>query len=403
MQPIQGHAAITQFWRAAITRATAAGAQRTIRLHESHTSGDLGYALCTVTVQIPASSNAAAANIAVWDATIWRRDPGGTWRIAVDISTPLPRLRSRTEPSVTEYRASLDAAVSFSNGGDLTVHGFRIDVPSPDVGEAEIAALFTASLGLLMTDSVQLSNVHVFAEPHKGTRGGPADHRTVSAATTGRLVELSHVIRAGMTTYPGLPAPAITPHLTRQASREHYAPGTEFAIDQLTLVGNTGTYLDAPYHRYAGGADLSAISLEQTVDLPAVIVRMTGARQLGIDVGALAALDVRGAAVLLHTGDDARFGAPAYSENEHFLTRAGAIWLVDHGAALVGIDALNIDDTADAERPAHSLLLAAGIPVVEHLTGLGQLPPTGARFTAVPLRIEATGTIPVRAFARLPE
>ena len=303
---------------------------------------------------------------------------------------------------MTEYRASLDAAVSFSNGGDLTVHGFRIDLPSPGAGEAEIAALFIASLGLLMTDSVELSNVHVFAEAHKGTRGGPSDHRSGPAAATGRLVELSHVIRAGMTTYPGLPGPAITPHLTRQASRQHYAPGTEFAIDQLTLVGNTGTYLDAPYHRYPDGADLSAIPLEQTVDLPAVVVRVAGA-QGGIDVGALAALDVHGAAVLLHTGDDARFGTPAYCENRHFLTRAGASWLAARGAALVGIDALNIDDTADAERPAHTLLLAASIPVVEHLTGLGQLPPAGARFTALPLRIEATGTIPVRAFARLPE
>jgi kynurenine formamidase len=303
---------------------------------------------------------------------------------------------------VTEYRASFDAAVSFSNGGDLAVHGFRVDLPAHDVGEAEIAALFIASLGLLMTDSVELSNTRVFAEAHKGTRGGPSDHRSVPATATGRLVELSHVIRAGLTTYPGLPGPVITPYQTRQASRQYYAPGTEFAIDQLTLVGNTGTYLDTPFHRYPDGADLSAISLEQTVDLPAVVVRVADA-QGGIDVGALAALDAGGAAVLLHTGDDARFGAPAYSQGRHFLTRAGASWLVDHGAALVGIDALNIDDTDDAERPAHSLLLAAGIPIVEHLTGLGQLPPTGARFTAVPLRIEATGTIPVRAFARLPE
>jgi arylformamidase len=304
---------------------------------------------------------------------------------------------------VAEYRASFDAAVSFSNGGDLTVHGFRVDLPTPGAGEAEIAALFVASLGLLMTDSVGLSNVHVFAEPHKGTRGGPSDHRPGPAAMAGRLVELSHVIRAGMITYPGLPAPAITPHLTRQASGQHYAPGTEFAIDQLTLVGNTGTYLDAPYHRYPDGADLSAISLEQTVDLPAVVVRVTGTAQHGIDVGALAALATDGAAVLLHTGDDARFGTPAYAEDRHFLTRAGAAWLADRGAALVGIDALNIDDADDGERPAHTLLLAAGIPVVEHLTGLGQLPAAGARFTAVPLRIEATGTIPVRAFARLPK
>ena len=217
-----------------------------------------------------------------------------------------------------------------------------------------------------------------------------------------RLVELNHVIRAGMVTYPGLPGPQITPYLTREASRGHYAAGTEFAIDRLSLLGNTGTYLDAPYHRYRDGADLSGIALARTADLPAVVVRVTGAQQPGIDVGTLAALDVTGAAVLLHTGDDARFGTPAYADRQHFLTRPGAAWLADHDAALVGIDALNIDDATDGERPAHTLLLAAGIPVVEHLTGLEQLPPTGARFTAVPLRIEKLGTIPVRAFARLP-
>jgi arylformamidase len=303
---------------------------------------------------------------------------------------------------MTEYRASFDAAIRFSNGGDLTAHGFRVDVPSPDVDEAAIAALFVASLGLLMTDSVQLSNVEIVAEPHKGTRGGPSDHGGGRTAVRGRLVELSHVIRAGMITYPGLPGPEITPYLTREASRQHYAAGTEFAIDRLTMVGNTGTYLDAPYHRYPGGADLSGVPLARTADLPTVVVRVTDAPQPGVDVGALAAVDVRGMAVLLHTGDDARFGSPGYAEGRHFLTRAGAAWLADHEAALVGIDALNIDDTADGERPAHSLLLAAGIPVVEHLTGLGQLPPTGALFTATPLRVEGMGTIPVRAFARLP-
>ena len=304
---------------------------------------------------------------------------------------------------MTDYRASFDAVINFSNGGDLTVHGFRIDVPAPDVDEAEIAALFVASLGLLMTERAELSNVEIIAEPHKGTRAGPSDRTADDGIATAQLVELSHVIRAGMITYPGLPAPRISPHLTREASRERYAPGTEFAIDQLTLVGNTGTYLDAPYHRFAEGADLSAISLARTVDVPAVLARVTGASQRGIDVGALAALDIRGRAVLLHTGDDAWFGTPAYADEAHFLTRAGAAWLADRGAVLVGIDAINIDDSADGERPAHTLLLGAGIPVVEHLTGLDQLPPAGARFTAVPLRIEGFGTIPVRAFARLPE
>jgi arylformamidase len=307
---------------------------------------------------------------------------------------------------VAEYRASFDAAITFGNGGDLTAHGFRVDVPSPDVSPAEIAALFVASLGLLMTDTVRLDRVEVFAEPHKGTRGGPSDRGTGRPApgpgAAGPLVELNHVIRAGMITYPGLPGPSIAPHLTREASREYYAAGTEFAIDELTLIGSTGTYLDAPYHRYADGADLSSVPLAQVADLPATVVRVAGTEQRAIDVGAVAGLDVRGAAVLLHTGDDVRFGSPGYAEGPHFLTRAGAAWLAANGAALVGIDAINIDDTDDGTRPAHTLLLAAGIPVVEHLTGLGQLPPTGARFTAVPLRIEGFGTIPVRAFARLP-
>ncbi len=205
-----------------------------------------------------------------------------------------------------------------------------------------------------------------------------------------------------MVTYPGLPAPAITPFLTREASRARYAPGTEFAIDQLTMVGNTGTYLDAPYHRFPDGADLTGIPLDRTASLPAVLIRVTGSRSRGIGPGALAAVDVRGKAVLLHTGDDARFGTPGYAADAHFLTRAGAGWLAGQDAALVGIDAINIDDTGDAGRPAHTRLLAAGIPVVEHLTGLAQLPPSGASFTAVPLRVAGLGTIPVRAFAQLP-
>ena len=303
---------------------------------------------------------------------------------------------------MTEYRASFDATVSFSNGGDIAVHGFRVDVPAADIDEAGIAALFVASLGLLMTDAVELRNVQIFAEPHKGTRGGPSERGTGTPAQGGRLVELSHVIRPGMVTYPGLPAPEITPFLTREASRGTYAPGTEFAIDRITMVGNTGTYLDSPYHRFADGADLSTVALERTVDLPAAVVRLTGSQRRDIDAQALAAVDVRGKAVLLHTGDDARFGTPEYSADAHFLTQDGAAWLADHDAALVGIDAINIDDTADGERPAHTLLLAAGIPLVEHLTGLAQLPPTGASFTAVPLRVQGLGTVPVRAFARLP-
>ena len=312
---------------------------------------------------------------------------------------------------MTEYRAQFDATVIFSNGGGLHAQEFRVDLPRPDATPDQIAALFVASLGLLMVDRVELANLQLLTEPHKGTRGGPSDRarQAVGTGAATRLVELSHVITAGMMTYPGLPGPEITAHLSRADSRSVYAEGTEFAIDRISMVGNTGTYLDSPYHRYADGADLAGLPLECLVDLPAVVVRTAGSGVRGVDVGALAALDVAGRAVLLHTGGDAGWGTPGYGEDAPYLTGDGAAWLVEHGARLVGIDAVNIDDVAGAstgtgprERPAHTLLLAAGIPVVEHLTGLGEVPPTGARFTAAPPRVAGFGTFPVRAYAVVP-
>jgi len=303
------------------------------------------------------------------------------------------------------YRAEFDAAVTFVNGGGLQAQGFRVDVPHGEVTEAEIAELFVASLSLLMVGRVELTGVRIFAEPHKGTRGGPSDVSALPAAEQTRWVELSHVIAAGLTTLPGLPAPEITPHLTREASRARYAEGTEFAIDRISMVGNTGTYLDSPFHRYSDGTDLAGLPLERLADLPAVLVRTLGSGVRGVDVGALAALDLAGRAVLLHTGGDRHWATPAYAVDAPYLTEAGARWLVEHGAALVGIDAVNIDDMSPAAggaRPAHSLLLAAGIPIVEHLTGLAELPPTGARFTAAPPRVAAFGTFPVRAYASVP-
>jgi kynurenine formamidase len=217
-----------------------------------------------------------------------------------------------------------------------------------------------------------------------------------------RLVELSHLIEPGITTVPGLPGPVITPHLTREASRTHYAPGTEFAIDQVTMVGNTGTYLDTPFHRYGHGHDLGDLPLDKVADLPAVVVRTTESGSRAVDIEAVSAFDVAGKAVLLHTGGDRDFGTPAYTESAPFLTAAATEWLVDHDAALVGIDSVNIDDLEDPTRPAHTLLLDADIPVVEHLTGLDQVPEHGARFTAAPPRFAGFGTFPVRAFAAVP-
>jgi arylformamidase len=214
-----------------------------------------------------------------------------------------------------------------------------------------------------------------------------------------RLVDLSHPIHAGMVTYPGLPAPEIASHLTREDSRRVYAPGTEFDISRITMVGNTGTYLDSPFHRYADGTDLAGLPLESLVDLPALVVTVA---DRAIDVAHLAELDVAGRAVLLHTGWDRHWRTEAYGTGAPYLTAGGARWLAERGAALVGIDSVNIDSTEGGERPAHSTLLAAGIPVVEHLTGLDALPAAGARFTAVPPRVVGFGTFPVRAYAAVP-
>ncbi|GAA4369730.1 cyclase family protein [Agromyces bauzanensis] len=310
---------------------------------------------------------------------------------------------------MTEYRAHFDAEIDFVNGGGLRADGFRLDIPSADTNDAEIAVLLVRHLGLALVGRVALSNLQVVEEPHRGSRGmadtGAAGHAASAApgAERGELVDLSHTIRAGLVTYPGIPAPTVTPHLTREASREHYAPGIEFAIDLITMAGNTGTYLDSPYHRYAKGGDLASLSLETLVGLPAEVFHLTDVASRGIPAEVFFDRELAGTAVLLHTDWSRHFGAPEYAHGAPFLTEAGARHLVGAGVGLVGIDSLNIDDTeSGGTRPAHSILLAAGVHVVEHLTGLDRLPARGARFTAVPPRVEGFGTFPVRAFAELP-
>jgi arylformamidase len=217
-----------------------------------------------------------------------------------------------------------------------------------------------------------------------------------------RLVELSHVVRDGMTTYPGGPGPSVTEFLSREQSRGRYAPGTEFLIGQISMIGNTGTYVDAPAHRWADLPDLTGVALERLADLPGVVVRVPAGKR-AVDRAMLASYEVAGRAVLLYTGWDAHFGTPVYGGPTHpYLAPEGAAWLAAQGAALVGIDSVNIDDSSPAavgRRPVHGTLLAAGVPIVENLTGLEALPPTGFRFTAVPPRIEGMVSFPVRAFA----
>jgi len=211
------------------------------------------------------------------------------------------------------------------------------------------------------------------------------------------LVDLSHTIEHGMVTYRGLPAPVISDFLTREASRSRYAGGTEFHIGRIDMVANTGTYLDAPAHRFAEGADIAAIGLDDVANLPAVLIRTAGP----IDANAIRNLDLRGKALLIHTGWSRHWRTETYFNNKHpFVTRAAAEALAKSGVRVVGIDSYNIDDTSDLTRPAHTELLRAGVSIVEHLTNLDALPDSGTfRFFAVPVKVRGLGTFPVRAFA----
>lgn len=212
------------------------------------------------------------------------------------------------------------------------------------------------------------------------------------------FVDLSHTIEHGMITYKGLPAPIICDFLSREASKPHYAEDTSFHIGKIEMVANTGTYLDSPFHRYADGKDLAGLSLNSLADLPGIVFHApANAREIPHDI--FERHDLKGRAVLVHTGWAKHWCTDQYFEDHPFLTRTAAEYLRDAAVALVGIDSYNIDDTTDGTRPAHSILLGAGIPIVEHLCNLDKLPGADFRFFAVPPKVKAFGTFPVRAFA----
>lgn len=296
---------------------------------------------------------------------------------------------------MTTYRAVFDFQIGFTNGGSLAGTGFKLDVPHAEVSEADLGLLLVRALRLLMTERVELHNIRIVAEPHRAPIATPA-------ATARRLIDLSHPIAEGMITYPGLPGPELAEHLSRDASERSYGAGVRFHIGRISMVANTGTYVDSPFHRFDDGADLAALPLAKLAALDGVVINVCGSGVRGIGPAELAPYDVAGRAVLLHTGWDRHWRTPAYATDAPFLTAAATAWLVAHGAALVGIDAINIDDVIDRARPAHTGLLAAGIPIVEHLCHLGQLPTTGFTFHAAPPAVERFGTFPVRAYAVLP-
>lgn len=214
-----------------------------------------------------------------------------------------------------------------------------------------------------------------------------------------KIVDLSHTIREGIITYKGLPAPIVCDYLSREASRNHYEGGAEFQIDEIKMVGNTGTYLDSPFHRYEDGDDVSQLPLSQLAELEGIVIRADHLKELGVGLKAFPPASLAGKAVLIHTGWDRHWDTDAYFENHPFLTEKAAAWLVEAKPALVGIDSHNIDDTRSRARPIHSALLGAGILIVEHLCQLGELPDDSFSFSAVPPKFEGVGTFPVRAFA----
>jgi arylformamidase len=214
-------------------------------------------------------------------------------------------------------------------------------------------------------------------------------------------IDLSHVVEDGMTTYPGLPGPIVCDYLTRERSRSMYAPGTEFQIGVVTICANTGTYVDSPFHRYPDGIDLSELPLDRLADLDAVVIDAP-ADGRAIDADAFEGVELADRAVLVRTGWQRHWRTPAYMTGHPFLTGEAANMLVLAGVRLVGIDSLNIDDTPrGGERPVHSTLLAAGIPICEHLADLSALPRDGFRFSAVPVPVRGMGTFPVRAYATI--
>jgi len=290
--------------------------------------------------------------------------------------------------STTEQRVLFDFAVEFSNGGGIQGQEFRLDIPGATIDDAALADYIVRDMRLLMVKQIHILKKQIITERHK---------RAESPRRI--LIDVSHAVEDGMITYKGLPAPIICDYLSREASRRLYAEGTEFQIGKIEMVANTGTYLDSPFHRFADGKDLAALDLTTQADLDCVVVRVVSQNERTITPAVFAKLDLGGKAVLVHTGWDRHWRSEQYFEGHPFLTTEAALFLVEAGAKLVGIDSYNIDDTADGRRPVHTALLGAEIPIVEHLCGLQHLPEQGSRFFAVPVKVKGFGTFPVRAFA----
>ena len=293
-----------------------------------------------------------------------------------------------------DKRVKFDFEISFTNGGSITGKDFRLDIEGDTITDNELADYIVADLRLLMVGETKILNKEILSEKHKrkpiNENGGAA-----------LFIDLSHTIEDGLITYKGLPAPIICDYLSREDSRQYYEEGTEFQIGKIELVANTGTYIDCPFHRFENGRDLSEVALEQFTDLEGTVIHVPYTETLEITKAHLQNHEIRNRAVLIHTGWDRFWNTEHYYENNPYLTEEAAIYLRDCQVKLVGIDSLNIDNTAGKSRPVHTTLLGAEILIVEHLCNLSSLPTEGFTFSAIPPKFKGVGTFPVRAMAKL--
>jgi arylformamidase len=293
-----------------------------------------------------------------------------------------------------QKRVQFDFEIEFTNGGGIQGQGFRLDIAGDEITDQQLADYLVSDMRLLMVGKVHIHDKIIFEEPHKRTL-------IDSGAGSQKLVDLSHTIEHGLVTYKGLPAPIICDYLSREESRKQYAEGTEFQIGKIEMVANTGTYIDCPFHRYEHGKDLSEVGVERLAELDGIVIRADHKKTYIIDADFFRGKELRGRAVLVHSGWDAYWNTDQYFEHHPHLTEDAARYLVACGVKLVGIDSVNIDDTRGGERPVHSQLLGAEVLIVEHLCHLEQLPDEGFSFSALPPKFKGVGTFPVRALAKL--
>jgi len=293
-----------------------------------------------------------------------------------------------------EKRVKFDFEIFFTNGGSIKGEDFRLDISGDDISESALADYIVEDMQLLMVGKVNILNKEILIEPHKRK---PIDESVVEDS----LIDLSHTIEDGLITYKGLPAPHICDYLSREQSKHNYDCDTSFQIGKIEMVTNTGTYIDCPFHRFADGNDTAQTALKSFAELDAVMIHIPFTETLKITEDHLKNREIRNRAVLIQTGWDKHWNTELYYQDHPYLTEQAAMYLRDCNVKLVGIDSHNIDDTAGRTRPVHTLLLSAGILIVEHLCNLNKLPDHNFKFTAVPPKFKGVGTFPVRAFASI--